>query len=198
MSIIETKADNSSFYLLLSSDTGTWKNACSEVYRLLKDKLAIESKYRPLKSPVKGLSMLELRKCHELPVILELLGDDKTGGWLMYCRKITPLEELIYSSEEFIIQRSKELFLSSDIPGKTWKIEINKRHSNISRSKLIEKIAREIVGVKPDYKVNLDKPDIILRIEIIGNETGIAVLESDQQFSYRNKIAGGSENNTSS
>ncbi|MFW9993819.1 MAG: THUMP domain-containing protein [Candidatus Odinarchaeota archaeon] len=188
MPAADTVTRSNTFFLLLSSDAGTWKNACSEVYRLLKEKLAIESNYRPLKSPVKGLSLLEVDDHVHLPEVIKLLGEEDTAAWLTYCKKITPIEEIVKASEELIVQRAKYRFLANILAGESWKIEIKKRHSNISRTGIIEKIAREI---GTNYPVKLEKPDKVLRLEIIGEEVGIVVIKPDQLISGKNKPVGG-------
>jgi tRNA(Ser,Leu) C12 N-acetylase TAN1 len=69
---------------------------------------------------------------------------------------------------------SKRKISSSD----SFKLSVEKRHNSSLRSlEIIGSIAKEI-----DSPVNLDAPSWIILIEILGNVTGIAVLQHDQIF----------------
>jgi len=59
----------------------------------------------------------------------------------------------------------------------SYKIEAEIRLSKITRNKIIEIIAEEV-----DRKVNLEKPDYILEVQIIDNSCGISVLKDRMIF----------------
>ncbi len=61
-----------------------------------------------------------------------------------------------------------------------WKMELHKRNYK-DDGKLIIKLT-EVIN-KP--KVDLEKPDKIVRVEIIGKEAGIALLNKDELFSVK-------------
>ena len=57
-------------------------------------------------------------------------------------------------------------------------MSVEKRHNSFLRSsELIRTIAKEI-----DNPVDLDSPNWIVLVEILGNVTGIAVIQQDQIF----------------
>ncbi len=68
--------------------------------------------------------------------------------------------------------------LGSYIPtSASYKIEAEIRLSKITRAKIIEIIAEEI-----DRKVNLEKPDFILEVQIVDNNCGMSVISDRMIF----------------
>lgn len=96
---------------------------------------------------------------------------------IRYCLRIIPIEQVVETSLEEI---SKQVFslIKKFNESDTYRITIEKRNSDISTSTIISKIAEKIPN-----KVSLEKPEWIILIEIIGNETGISVLKSEDVFS---------------
>ncbi len=63
--------------------------------------------------------------------------------------------------------------------GETWRMTVEKRrYTRHHKSEIIAALAASI-----DRKVDLTSPDKILRIDIIGNEAGMSVLEPGEVFS---------------
>jgi tRNA acetyltransferase TAN1 len=95
-----------------------------------------------------------------------------------YVLRVIPIESVTNSSPSEIamaaVDLSKKKISSSD----SFKLSVEKRHNSSLRSlDLIRTIAKEI-----DNPVDLDAPSWIVLIEILGNITGIAVLQHDQIF----------------
>lgn len=95
-----------------------------------------------------------------------------------YVLRVIPIESVTNSNPAEIamaaIDLSKRKISSSD----SFKLSVEKRHNSSLRSlEIIGAIAKEI-----DSPVNLDAPKWIILIEILGNITGIAVLQHDQIF----------------
>jgi tRNA acetyltransferase TAN1 len=95
--------------------------------------------------------------------------------WLIrYCHRVIPLHDTVYTNKEDII-KSVLNHVNVIQPLDTYRITIEKRHSEISTSEIISDIAEKIQN-----KVSLEKFDWIVLIEILGKITGIAILkESD-------------------
>jgi len=55
---------------------------------------------------------------------------------------------------------------------------VNKRATNLSSKEIIEEVAKLV-----DRKVDLENPDKIIQIEIIGDYTGISIIKPDQILS---------------
>lgn len=95
-----------------------------------------------------------------------------------YVLRAIPIESVTISNPSEIamaaINLSKRKIPSSD----SFKLTVEKRHNSSLRSlELIRTIAKEI-----DNPVDLDTPSWIVLIEILGNVTGITVLQRDQLF----------------
>lgn len=92
-------------------------------------------------------------------------------------RRLIPIEEVVESSVEEISQVVERL--SSKIPeNATFRITIEKRHTSLSSSEIIEMAAKKV-----NRKVNLKSPDWIVLIEVIGPFTGVSVIRPEQILS---------------
>lgn len=114
-----------------------------------------------------------------LQVIEKFKGIVRSEDWrFRYVLRVIPIESVTNSNPSEIaiaaIDLSKRKMSSSD----TFKLSIEKRHNSSLRSlDLIQTIAKEI-----DNPVDLDAPRWIVLVEILGNVTGITVLQHDQIF----------------
>ncbi|MEM4290006.1 MAG: THUMP domain-containing protein [Nitrososphaerota archaeon] len=63
-------------------------------------------------------------------------------------------------------------------PDATYKVVVEKRHTQLSSREVIEVVASRI-----DRKVNLEKPDWIVLVEILGGVTGVSVITPSQILS---------------
>jgi len=94
--------------------------------------------------------------------------------WIFrYCLRIIPIQSTLTTNLEVILQEIPKL-IGVISPDETYRITIEKRNFNISSHEIINQIAKNITN-----KVSLEKPDWIILIEIIGNETGLSVLHKD-------------------
>ncbi len=60
----------------------------------------------------------------------------------------------------------------------TFRITIEKRHTSLESGQIIEVIASKVRN-----KVDLDNPDWIILVQIVGAQTGLSILRPDQIFS---------------
>jgi len=91
--------------------------------------------------------------------------------------RLIPIEEVVESNLEEISQVVEKF--SSKIPeDATFRITIEKRHTSLSSSEIIEMAAKKV-----NRKVNLKNPDWIILIEVVGAFTGISVIKPDQILS---------------
>ncbi len=98
--------------------------------------------------------------------------------WMIrYCLRVIPLHDTVYTKKEDIVN-SVLNFVSKMQPQDTYRITIEKRHSEISTSEIISEIADKIQN-----KVSLEKFDWIILVEILGKMTGITVLKEDDVLS---------------
>jgi len=98
--------------------------------------------------------------------------------WMIrYCLRVIPLHDTVYTKKEDIVN-SVLNFVSKMQPQDTYRITIEKRHSEISTSEIIGEIADKIQN-----KVSLEKFDWIILVEILGKMTGITILKEDDVLS---------------
>ena len=96
---------------------------------------------------------------------------------IRYCLRIIPIQSIcktdINEINDEVEKKIKDLK-----PDEKYRITIEKRNSKISSRKIISEVAKNISN-----KVSLDNPDWIVLIEIIENETGIAVIPKNNLLS---------------
>lgn len=96
---------------------------------------------------------------------------------IRYCQRIIPIQSVCDTNIDEIkneIQNKIGVFK----PGDSYRITIEKRNSKISSNEIISEIAKNIPN-----KVSLDHPNWVILIEIIENETGIAVVPNNSILS---------------
>lgn len=107
--------------------------------------------------------------------IREILEDEP---WrVRYSLRIIPIQKI---SETRVDEIEKLVFEIIDQIGdnETYRISVEKRNSNISSQEIITKIAQKIKN-----KVDLENPDKIIQIEILGGKTGVSILRRDDILS---------------
>ena len=98
--------------------------------------------------------------------------------WLIrYCLRVIPIHDTVYTKKEDIVN-SVLNHVSVMQPHDTYRITVEKRHSEIPTNEIINEIADKIQN-----KVSLEKFDWIILIEIVGKRTGIAILREDDVLS---------------
>lgn len=105
---------------------------------------------------------------------------DKVGEepWaLRYIKRIIPIQKSFSGNLDEIVKNSLNITSSME-KERTYRITIEKRNSSISSRELISKIAKNL-----ENKVDLENPDVILLIEIIGNLIGISLLKKEDILS---------------
>lgn len=160
------------FNLLATTSRGNEDEACSELWYLLGE--IGDSAPTIEKTGVAGLiaaktafnpfEVIEkLRKIlHERPYEFR------------YTLRIIPIERVVRTDLKEIQRVATEL--SSKIKeNETFRVTVEKRFTEISTRDIIEVAASNI-----ERKVDLNKPDKILLIEVIGGLTGISVIKPDE------------------
>ena len=91
--------------------------------------------------------------------------------------RIIPVEEVVDSNVDEIARAVEKL--ASKIPeDQSFRITIEKRHTQLASSEIIEAAAKNV-----ERKVDLKNPDWIVLIEIIGAYAGVSVLRPSQILS---------------
>lgn len=98
---------------------------------------------------------------------------------IRYSLRIIPIQGVTTTSIDKITAEASKL-MGVIKPQDSYRITIEKRNSDISTQKIISEIAKKISN-----KVSLEKPDWIILIEIIGMDTGVAVLKNESILSIQ-------------
>jgi len=94
-----------------------------------------------------------------------------------YILRIIPIERSTKTDLK-TIQREVENLVQKKISfNDTYRITVEKRHTELSTNQIINYIANEL-----QFKVSLDNPDWIILIQVIGNLTGISIIKKNQIF----------------
>ena len=163
------------FNLLATTSRGNEHDACSELSYLLGE--TDDSTPNVEKTGISGLIaakttlnpfgvMKKLRKIlHERPYEFR------------YTLRIIPIEKVVRTDLDEIQCVATEL--SSKIEeNETFRVTVEKRFTAMPSRNIIEEVAANI-----ERKVDLNKPDKILLIEVIGGLTGISVIKPDDIIS---------------
>jgi tRNA(Ser,Leu) C12 N-acetylase TAN1 len=156
---------------LICSCTRTFeRSSSSELYYLLNDVFG----YKDVKvSPIRNIPGLSIAAFSEdsilvLQKIKAVFEKDKTI--LQYTLKIVPIQYRVISELESYTQIAK-IFAEKIQNNDTWKINIRRRHSQLSRDAIISSIADEI----NKGKVQLESPKYYIIVEIMGKWTYFAL-----------------------
>lgn len=107
--------------------------------------------------------------------IMELVREEP---WVIrYSKRIIPIQKSTKSTINEIVNGIKQISTAIR-EEQTYRITVEKRHSNLSSKEIITEIAKFVPN-----KVSLDNPDWIVLVEILGPDTGIAVVSPDHIIS---------------
>ncbi|MFW9826395.1 MAG: THUMP domain-containing protein [Candidatus Thorarchaeota archaeon] len=110
-------------------------------------------------------------------IVISKINDitSRDPKFFQFILKIIPIDFICETKTEIIKQIVREKqnnFINKD---DSFKISLKRRHhKKIDRNSFIEKIADQI-----DNKVDLNNPDITIRIEMLGNISGISFLRKN-------------------
>ena len=90
--------------------------------------------------------------------------------------RFTPLELCVSSDIESIVKAAEKL-LQKIGEDETFRVTVRRRHTELENMQVVEAVAHVI-----PRKVNLDNPDRIVWIEIVGEMSGLSVLNPDEDI----------------
>jgi tRNA acetyltransferase TAN1 len=94
-----------------------------------------------------------------------------------YSLRIIPIQKVVHTDLEEIKVAAEEL-TSTMNEKETFRVTVEKRFTNIHTRDLIEAVATEVKN-----KVDLDSPNRVLLIEVVGGYTGISLVKPTQIIS---------------
>ncbi len=177
MSETEESPRKNSEYLLISCIRRHEREALSEVWYILSDLNSVKLKIRKLSIP--SLALLEVVDHSSIDSVALIKRYVEEKGNLFMTLKVKPFHRLINTEEEVIVKETSLLANERLDHDDRWRINVKKRHTQLSSRLLIEKIAREIrVG-----SVDLHHPSKLVEVDILGKWTGIGVIPPEAIYS---------------
>ena len=163
------------FNLLVTTTRGNEDNACSEIWYLLKE--IGDEKAEVDKTGVSGLIAAKT-SIDPFEVVAKFRETLRERPYeFRYSLRIIPIERVVKTRLEEIAKAAEELAPRIG-ENETFRITVEKRFTEISTKDVIEAAASKI-----ERKVNLEKPDKILLIEIVGGLTGISLIKPEDIIS---------------
>lgn len=157
------------FNLLVATSRGNERNACSEIWYLLRE-LGDDD---PKTDRTDAIGLIVARTgLNPIQVVQELSKRLLESPWkFRYIQKVSPLERIVPSSLTEI-----EKCVSSMVEGiereERFRVTVRKRHTALSSKEIVELVARKV-----DRKVDLENPGKVVLIEVVGELTGISVIK---------------------
>ncbi|MEJ2249825.1 MAG: THUMP domain-containing protein [Candidatus Lokiarchaeota archaeon] len=109
---------------------------------------------------------------------------EKDLDFFQYALKIVPIQYVCETKPSTIAEMIKNTFKEHLLENETFRIKLNRRSNDlIERKSFIEKCARPIKS-----PVDLENPDKIIRIEVLGNVTGISYLRKEDVIKIEPKF----------
>ncbi|MCS7120236.1 MAG: THUMP domain-containing protein [Nitrososphaerota archaeon] len=156
------------FNLLVSTPRGLESDACSEIWFLLRE-LGDED---PLveRSEVAGLVVAKtaLDSFKVIENLRKRLRDRPQD--FRYTLRFIPIE-IVVRTDLDQIRRACSRLVEKIGPTETFRVTVEKRHTDLQSGEII-RAAAEVI----DRKVDLENPQKILLIEILGRLTGVSVI----------------------
>lgn len=156
------------FNLLVSTSKGNENNACSEIWFLLGelgDREALVDK-----TEVAGLIVAKTR-LNPFKVVEGLREILRERPWeFRYVLKVIPIEVIVRTRIDEIKRAAASLHHKIQ-ENETFRVTVEKRHSEISSREVIEAAVENL-----NRKVDLNNPDKIILVEVLGRLTGVSVI----------------------
>jgi tRNA acetyltransferase TAN1 len=157
------------FNLIATTSRGNERPMCNELLFLLKDELG-DVEARAAKTKIRGLIVAKttLNPVTVLERFHEILKDRPYE--FRYALRILPIEKVVPTDLEEIKKATTEL--ATKIGEKeSFRVTVEKRFTTLHTKDLIEAAAGDLYR-----KADLENPDKILLIEVLGALTGLSVL----------------------
>jgi tRNA acetyltransferase TAN1 len=157
------------FNLLITTSRGNEDEACSEIWYLLGE--IGDTAATVDKTGVAGLIAAKTA-FNPFEVVEKLRNILKERPYeFRYTFRVIPIEKVVRTNLGEI-QRVVTELASKIKENETFRVTVEKRFTEISTTELIEAAASNV-----ERKVNLNNPDKIIQVEVVGGLTGISVLK---------------------
>jgi len=159
----------SDFNLIISTSRGNERNTCSEMWYLLGEVGDRSSSIET--TGVIGLVVAKT-KLEPIKAIRDLRALLKERPWeFKYTLKVVPVQKVVTAEVPEIESTAVGLAVGIADTEK-FRITVEKRHTALASKTIIDTVAKKI-----ERTVNLDEPDKILLVEVIGQLAGVSLIE---------------------
>ena len=158
------------FNLLATTSRGNERPMCNELLYLLKEELG-DAQAETSKTKIKGLIVAKttLDPCAAIEKLRAILKERPYE--FRYALRILPIERVVPTDLEEIKRVTAKLAAGIG-ENETFRVTVEKRFTTIHSKDLIEAAAGDL-----KRKANLENPDKILLIEVLGALTGVSLLK---------------------
>jgi tRNA acetyltransferase TAN1 len=163
------------FNLLGTTLRGLERSACFELKHLLEQIGGPSAEIR--KSGIRGLiaARTVLDESQAVKSLREILVERPYE--FRYLLRIIPIQTIVTTDLKAIADKSGEL--SSKIAkDETFRVTVEKRFTTLHTREIVEAVAANI-----KRRVDLERPDKILLVEVVGGTTGISVIKPEEIIS---------------
>jgi tRNA acetyltransferase TAN1 len=158
------------FNLLATTSRGNEKQMCFELSYLLKEELGDAA---PVvgKTGIRGLvaAKTALNPCEVIEKFRAILQERPYE--FRYALRIIPVERVVRTDLDEVKRAATELAAKIE-ENETFRVTVEKRFTSLHSRDLIEAVATGI-----DRKVDLENPDKILLVEVVGGLTGMSLIK---------------------
>lgn len=163
------------FNLVVSTSRGNERNTCSEMWYLL-------GEVGDRGSTIETTSVIGLvvakTKLDPIKAIRDLRALLKERPWeFKYTLKLVPVQKVVEARLPEIEQAAVGIAAAIGEKEK-FRITVEKRHTDLSSKTIIDTVAKRI-----ERTVDLDTPDRIVLVEVIGELAGVALIEPEDVLS---------------
>jgi tRNA acetyltransferase TAN1 len=166
------------FNLLATTARGNERQMIYEILYLLKETLGDQSA-EASKTGVRGLiaARTALNPCDVIDKFKAILHERPYE--FRYSLRIIPVEKVVTTELEAIGVAATELAANIG-ENESFRITVEKRFTTLHARDIVEAVATRI-----DRRVDLDNPDKVLLIEVVGKLTGISLIKPDLVLSVQ-------------
>ncbi|MDG6915184.1 MAG: THUMP domain-containing protein [Nitrososphaerota archaeon] len=160
--------------LLLTSQKGSEARASAEF-----KEIALQRGHRKLhieKAGFDGILEIEIENSRDFIAFMRDYVRSEPFR-VHFIQRMIPVDVVVDTTLEQVRDAAVQL-APQVLPGETFRIDITERDSPVSRKELIDTIASVV-----DRKVNLNSPDKVFNVEVMGEYSAISVVRPDEILS---------------
>jgi tRNA acetyltransferase TAN1 len=160
------------FNLLATTSRGNEKQVCNELSYLLKEGIGDPAPVI-FKTGIKGLvaAKTSLNPCKIIELFRGIVQERPYE--FRYILRVIPVERVVPTDLEEVKRVASEL-AANIVENETFRVTVEKRFTSLHTRDLIEAAAAI------DRKVDLENPDKILLIEVVGGLTGMSLIKPNE------------------